>query len=185
MEERQILEAVQQGQTDRFAALVLHYEKKAYWTALQWVRDTHEALDLAQEAFLRAFRAIRSFDVSQPFFPWFHRILTNLCLTHLRKRRRVRSLSRVDADGEVRDLAISDEEWEPTRILEADERTAAFRKAFAQIGKRDQQILYLRHFQDLSYAEIAGVLDIPIGTVMSRLFYARQKLKKLLENELS
>jgi len=185
MEERQILEAVQQGRLESFAAIVVKYEKKAYFAALQWVRDSHEALDLAQEAFLRAFRAIRSFDTAQPFFPWFHRILVNLCKTHLKRRRRVRSLTTVDDQGESREIQVLDETLEPSQLVEQDERSAVFRKAFAQLGKRDQQILFLRHFQDLSYAEIAQCLEIPIGTVMSRLFYARRKLKDLLKDVMS
>jgi RNA polymerase sigma-70 factor (ECF subfamily) len=185
MEERALLEAVQAGRTEHFGVIIKEYQRRAYLVALPLVQDTHEALDLAQEAFLRAFRKIHTFDVEQPFFPWFYRILKNLCFSHLKRRRRSWSLTEKGEDGEVREREIPDVEFNPAILAERSDTTERFHIAFQQVPEKDREILYLRHFQDLAYAEIAQVLEIPIGTVMSRLFYARRKLKKLLEKDLS
>ena len=180
--EKEILEAVLAGQKERFEAIVIQYQGRAVTVAMGLVRNHNDAMDLCQDAFLRAYRALHSFDTSLPFFPWFYRILRNLCLSHLKRRRRTLSLTVRNRDDEENDIDIPSGAPDPADLLEKNEDIERCYASFGYLSFRDREILTLRHFQDLSYAEIAHSLDIPIGTVMSRLFYARKKLRERMES---
>jgi RNA polymerase sigma-70 factor (ECF subfamily) len=183
-EEQEVLEAVQSGRKERFEAIVVHYQRRAFRIAMSLVQNTQDAMDLAQEAFLRAFRAIQTFDTRQPFFPWFYRILRNLCLSHLKRRRRLFSLSGPKADEDDSDIEVPSDSPGPEVLAERSEKIDRFYAEFQTLPARDREILSLRHFENLTYAEIAAALEIPVGTVMSRLFYARRKLKERLGADL-
>jgi RNA polymerase sigma-70 factor (ECF subfamily) len=182
-DEREILEAVLRGRKELFEHIVRHYQAQSHAVAVALVRDTEDALDLCQDAFLRAYRGLRTFDLTQPFFPWFYRILRNLCLSYLKRRRPMFSLTRSLDDEEVQS-DVPDDARGPAALAEMTEEVAWMYRALERLPVKDREILALRHFQELSYAEIAEALDIPIGTVMSRLFYARRKLKERMEQEL-
>lgn len=180
--ERENLEAVLRGHKERFEPIVRQYQASAYSAALSLVGQPQDALDLCQEAFLRAYRALHTFDLTLPFFPWFYRILRNLCLSHLKRRqRRPLRLPSRSTEGEEEEIELAAATPCPGEILEQSEAIEHFRTAFARLGTRDREILSLRHFQELSYQQIARALEIPIGTVMSRLFYARRKLREIME----
>ncbi|MBN2226045.1 MAG: RNA polymerase sigma factor [candidate division Zixibacteria bacterium] len=157
-------------------ALVERYKKRAYYLALGMVGNTDEAYDISQEAFIRVFKSAHTFDPNQQFFPWFYSILRNLCLNCLQRRQ----------NRESRDVALDDCEY----LLEADsnpetaviqkEQVQRIRKALMRLDPDDREIIAMKHFRDCSYDEIAGLLKIQKGTVMSRLYYARKKLAKLL-----
>ena len=183
-EERAVLEDVVRGQKERFEAIVRHYQSRAQSIAVGLVGNRHDALDLSQDAFLRAFRAIRTFDLEQPFFPWFYRILRNVCLSHLKRRKRTVSLHAISRkDDEEVEVQIPDSTPGPDVLAEASEEQLILYAAIESLPVKDREILHLRHLQDLSYAQIAGALEIPVGTVMSRLFYARRRLRERLDQE--
>ncbi len=178
-----LMGAVKSGETGAFESLTALLRGRAYRVARSLVGSREDALDMTQETFMKVFRARATFRDGEPFLPWFHRILRNTCISHLRKTRRVRvtSLSADGPDGETIDWQVEDPAPGPEEKAERGERVDAFRAAFALLSARDREILTLREFEDLSYRQIAEALAIPEGTVMSRLFHARRRLRERLE----
>ncbi|MFH1279329.1 MAG: sigma-70 family RNA polymerase sigma factor [Candidatus Eisenbacteria bacterium] len=170
------------GDRDAFAPIVEAYKRRAYFTALGLVGDREEAYDLSQEAFVRAFRAIRRFDNSREFAPWFFRILRNLCASSLSRRsaRKTDSLDEMQEGG--RDFPAGDR-YRPDLLAERDETVERVWRGLASLDRKSREVIVLKDLQDYRYREIAEILEIPIGTVMSRLFHARQKLKTKLSEE--
>ncbi len=170
------------GDPAAFDELTSALRNRAFQLARAWVGSREDALELSQEAFLKTFRARDTYREGEPFLPWFHRILRNTCFSFLRstKRLRARSLSGGREEGEP-DWEITDTESPaPTDGLGAEERRTVFWQGFRRLAARDREILGLRHFQELTYSEIARELQIPEGTVMSRLFHARRRLREAL-----
>lgn len=154
-----------------FEDLVKRYMKRAYFIILGFTGDPEVSLDLSQEAFVSVFRSIKRFNPQYRFYPWFYKILKNLALNYMRRRRRETSLSG----------SISDNNYNPEVIRERDERKDAVWKAIWELEPGEREIIILKRFQELSYKDIAQILDCPVGTVMSRLYYARKKLKERVE----
>jgi len=176
-----LMALAKQGDRAAFDQLAVRLRGRAFHTALALVGSREDALEQAQEAFLKTWRARDTFRDGEPFLPWFHRILRNTCFSFLRKRKRIRVHSMtVTIEGEETDWEIADDQPAPGARLEHDEARQAFQRAFRRLSSRDREILSLRHFQDLAYREIALALDVPEGTVMSRLFHARRRLRDLL-----
>lgn len=177
-DERALLLRCQRGDREAFAPIVARHMRRAASFALAWTGNSDDALDLSQEAFARAFRAIGRFDLSRPFYPWFHRILRNLCLNHLARASRLHEVPLADDFDRAADRPGPEEE------LERAELRRAVWDAIRRLGAQDREILVLREWQDLTYAEIAAVLDIPRGTVMSRLHTARRRLREEWQSHL-
>jgi len=175
IDEAALIVRCQGGDRAAFEPIVTHYMRQAAAFALAWTGNPEDALDLSQEAFARAFRAISRFDPTRPFYPWFYRILRNLCWNHLGRAARLREVPLRDdfdrADGRPR----------PDAQLERQELRARVWEGLRQCKPSDREILILREFQGLTYAEIAAVLEIPQGTVMSRLHQARRRLRERLQ----
>lgn len=172
-----------QGDPAAFDELTLALRERAFRLARSWVGSREDALELSQEAFLKTYRARDTYRDGDPFLPWFHRILRNTCYSFLRRTKRVRprSLS-AGREPDEPDWDIADEDAPaPADGIGDEERRGLFWKGFRRLSPRDREILGLRHFQELTYAEIARVLGIPEGTVMSRLFHARARLRVALE----
>jgi len=170
------------GDADAFDELTQALRNRAFRLARAWVGSREDALELAQEAFLKTYRARDTYRDGEPFLPWFHRILRNTCFSFLRQSKRLRksSLSAGREEDEPDwEIADADEPAPEDGVGDA-ERRDAFWKGFQRLSARDREILGLRHFQELSYSEIARVLAIPEGTVMSRLFHARARLRAAL-----
>jgi len=181
----ELIVRTQAGDKEAFGIIVRRYMKRAYNAALAIVGEHHEAMDLSQEAFVRAYRGMKGFDTSMPFFPWYYRTLKNLWINRARKLRgiRTRSLSPPDdQDAAQLDVAAPDEG--PFVSVEKKEMSQILAREMAALGADKREILYLRHFENLSYKEIARLLDIPEGTVMSRLFGARAALRARMEKYL-
>lgn len=175
------IEESRNGNRQAFGRLVQLYMKTAYYSALSLVKNPDDALDLSQDAFLRAFRAMKRFKPGAKFYPWFHRILRNVCLTHLTKRgKRLDSVPLTQEDSE---------EWEfpdtkgidPSEQLQERDLEQRIWDALQTLGPNDCEIIVLKDYKDFSYAEIAEDLDIPIGTVMSRLYNARSRLREKIQ----
>lgn len=174
-----IIARVQQGDKEAFSVLVRQYMKPAYFSALAIVGSHDDALDLSQQAFIRAWKAIGSFELGRAFYTWYYRILRNLCLNFVRDRSvRAQPFSRYP---EVLEHKSSED-----NPLEATERAMLrerVRLAMGKLRSEEREIILLREFDGYSYDEIASLLECPVGTVMSRLYYARKHLKTLLEDE--
>ena len=164
------------GDKKAFRELVERHKKTAYRVALGLVGNRDDAHDISQEAFLRVYRSAGTFDQTQPFLPWFYTIIANLCRTWLR-RRTTRDYRTVDID-EASFLLVSDDDPEAT--VERKEQVAKLRECLMELSLADREIIMLQHFRNMPYDEIAETLNIPRGTVMSRLYYARKRLAKLM-----
>lgn len=151
---------------------------EAYFTALGFVGNREDARDLSQDAFVKAFEAKDRFDADKPFFPWFYRILKNHCLNFLKRRvKGHESLYFEDQPGKERYTSSTPS---PLEKLEKAERLRILRAAIDRLSVEHKEVIILKNFKGYSYAEIAELLEIPIGTVMSRLYYARKVLKEMI-----
>ena len=177
----QLMGRTKAGDRAAFDELVGLLRTRSFRLARSLVGSPEDALDLTQEAFLRAYRSRASYRDGESFMPWFHRILRNTCFSHLRRRSLVerRSLS-AGSDEDDGDWTLPDDEPPPSAGMEADEQASTFWSAFRALRATDREILALRHFEELSYRDIAQRLEIPEGTVMSRLFHARRRLREEL-----
>lgn len=181
-EEIRLVIRARRGDHRSFEALVDRYMGKSVMIAVSYVRNRDDALELAQEAFYRVFKALDSFREGEPFAPWFYRILRNTCLNFLEKRRLRRTTS-IHGHGEDEgDLPLPAGCLQPHEAAVGGETRRQFWLALEQLPQKHREILLLRHFDELDYQSIADVLQIPIGTVMSRLFHARQKLRNLMSD---
>jgi RNA polymerase sigma-70 factor (ECF subfamily) len=178
-DENAALAAAVKGDRVAFGRLVRAYQRRAYAIAYSYVSNREDALELSQEAFVRAFRAMAHFDTKMPFYPWLYRIVRNACLNHLKRKRR-RGETSLDAMLDT-GFDATDERPSPEAASENDELRIAIQRAMTRLTSDQQEIIRLRHFLELSYAEIAACLGIPQGTVMSRLHAARKALRRAIE----
>ena len=170
--EREILELVKKGNREAYQEIVSRYMKTAYYIALGLVHNHQDALDISQEAFVRAFRRIKSFNAERRFFPWFYQLMKNLCIDHLKRTSRMKE---VPLDGiQVLDEKKEDEEMK--RVLW---------KGIEELAFEEREVIILRYFRQLSYQEISEIVGKPIGTVMSSLYYAKKRLKGIVAKYLA
>lgn len=168
-----------------FEVLVERYQQRAARLAFRYVKNQEDARDIAQEAFVRVFRSIKDFRNESKFYTWFYRILVNLSLDHLRRNKLEASeyqdglllRSQSAAEGQQKKTNPREELWKK-------ERREAIGSAISTLPDDQKTTVILREIDGLSYEEIAQVTKVPIGTVMSRLFYARRKLQDKLKEYL-
>ncbi len=172
-----LIAASQQGDPAAFGEIVRRYQRAVHRLAWSLTRNASDADDLAQETFVRAWGAIGRFDTGQPLYPWLARIVTNQAFSLFRTRRRRPETS-------IQPLVEAGQQWgvddDPAEHAARGERDARLRACFDQLAPEHQAVLALRAVQDLSYDQIAHVLGVPIGTVMSRLSRGRVELKRRL-----
>jgi len=180
-EEREWLRNVGEGDRDAFGQLVSRYMRRAYYGALGLVGSHADALDLSQEAFVRAFAARASIDPERPFYTWYYQILRRLCFNQGRDRRNRQRLQD-EAQSWLVDEAAAGGSGTPEQNTERKQKQWAIRSAIEDLPDAEREIIVLRELEELSYQEIAELLEIPKGTVMSRLYTARKRLaEKLVE----
>jgi RNA polymerase sigma-70 factor (ECF subfamily) len=184
-ETTRLMRAVKLGDRSAFELLVESVRARAFHVAAGLVGSRDDALELCQEAFVKVFRARETFRDGEPFLPWFHRILRNTCFSFLRSNKRLRaaSLDATDADDPRGAWEIASDDAPVGERLEKQELAERFRRALERLGARDREILALRHFDELSYRDIARALGVPEGTVMSRLFHARRRLRDVIGDD--
>lgn len=168
-----LVERCRHGDRDAFAALVVRYQRPVYNAAWWVLRNADDASDVAQIVFLKVAERLDEFDPQYRFFSWIYRIAVNESLNLLR-----RSAREVALDDEV-DLP-GPESDDPERQASEAERNGRVRGAVMRMSVNDRTVLMLRHFSELSYHEIAAILDLDERTVKSRLFEARQRLRGVL-----
>lgn len=181
-DDRQLIGLAQGGEQAAFEELVRRYRQPAYRAAFALVGNVEDAMDVTQEAFIRAFRAIGRFELGRPFFPWMYRIVRNLGLSYLKQRRQsgfTVSLDESKPNGRL--LEVAGEGPSPREEYSQGELERHLSEALDSLKPEDREIVVLRDVQGHAYKEIAALLEIPIGTVMSRLYYARDRLRKKME----
>ena len=166
MDDAEAIRGCQQGDREAFRHLVERYQRRAIAHAMTILLNRDDAEDAVQDAFIDAFRAIGTFDTSRTFYPWFYVLLRNRCYKMAAGRRRTESLDEALLLTSQRGVA--------------DDTRFALEKALQSLTREEREIVLLKHFSGLSYDELAVHLQIPRGTVMSRLFYARQRLQSKL-----
>jgi RNA polymerase sigma-70 factor (ECF subfamily) len=185
--DRALVRAAQKGDQQAFRALVERYQRRVVQLALGMTKDPDEAMDIAQETFVRVHRYLPSFKGDSSFFTWTYRIAMNLCLDAQRRRGR---LERVDLEqGDEAEIeaamdAPSAALAGPQRQALNSELRARMTDALASLSENHRAILLLREVEGLSYEDLAKVLGIRKGTVMSRLFHARLKMQNKLREYL-
>ena len=185
MEEREIIERVVAGDSDAFGLLVEKYQTKVYNLTLRMCGNEDDAFDLSQDAFVRAWRSLGSFQFESSFSTWLFRLTSNICLDYLRakKRRAAVSLTMSGDEEEETQLDIPDPGIGPEEAAIAAEDKRLLMEALNSLPADQRQIITLRAINDLSYAEIAQILNLQEGTVKSRLSRARTALRnKLLQS---
>jgi RNA polymerase sigma-70 factor (ECF subfamily) len=174
--------AAQKGDMGAFEELVARHRDQIYARAFSMVRNEDEALDLSQEAWVKGWQRLAQFHGEASFATWMTRIVINLCLDQLRKQKRQRAESIEVLEEEVGGI----ERFMPVTLpnpaagLERMELKERIDRALDQLSPEQRAVLVLHEFEDLEYKDIAGRMGCSIGTVMSRLFYARRKLASLL-----
>lgn len=172
-----LISACQKGDQAAFGEIVRRYQRAVHRLAWTLTRNASDADDLAQETFVRAWGAIGRFERGLPLYPWLARIVTNQAFTLFRHRRR-RPESSIEPHLEAgREWGVDDD---PADHSARAEQGRQLRECFAELAAEHQAVLALRAVQDLSYDEIAQALNVPAGTVMSRLSRARADLKRRL-----
>jgi RNA polymerase sigma-70 factor (ECF subfamily) len=168
------------GDPAAFAALFEKYREKIYRVAFGYLHDQEEALDIAQEAFIKAFRNLDGFEGKSGFYTWLTQIAINLAIDARRKRtrRKIVALEEYMESGEK--LGGTTEPLSPERRLSEKETRERYFEALEQLSEKHRTVFLLHTVEGMAYKEIAETLEISIGTVMSRLHYARKRLQELL-----
>lgn len=177
-----LVKSARNGDTAAFEELVARHRDKIYARALSMMRNEDEAIDLSQEAWVKAWQRIGQFHGESSFSTWLMRIVINLCLDELRKqkRRRAESIEEMDDESGGVERQMPAITVNPTERLERGELRQRIDRALNQLSAEHRAVLVLHEFEEMEYKEIAKAVGCSIGTVMSRLFYARRKLAALL-----
>jgi RNA polymerase sigma-70 factor (ECF subfamily) len=181
-DDHSLVEACRAGRTEAFSLLVQRYQGRLYPTIARLVGSADDAEDILQDAFVRAFEKLDQFQGESSFYTWIYRIAVNLALSGHR-RRRVRSLLRLGGrrpSGGDSHPADESAESDPSAPLERAERERIVRAALDRLGPEHRAVVLLKDFDGRRYEEISAILDIPVGTVRSRLHRARCELRDRL-----
>ena len=185
MTEQELVARAKAGDQDAFGQLVLDHQNKVYTLAFRMVNDREEAADLAQEAFLKAWQGLSSFQGESSFSTWVYRLTTNVCIDFLRRQKRrqerLSPLSLDDEEGAWPEPA--DWEQDPHRRLEQTELNRAVARGLEALPDHHRQVLVMRELSGLSYQEIGQALGLDLGTVKSRIARSRLALRKILERD--
>jgi RNA polymerase sigma-70 factor (ECF subfamily) len=177
-----LVKAARRGDLMAFEELVARHRDKIYARAMNMMRNEEDAVDLSQEAWVKGWQRLKQFQGGSSFSTWMTRIVINLCLDQLRRQKRLRSESIEEMDAEAggveRHLPVVT--INPTERLERRELRARIDAALGQLSDAHRTALVLHEFEDMEYKEIALAMECSIGTVMSRLYYARRKMAVLL-----
>jgi RNA polymerase sigma-70 factor (ECF subfamily) len=182
MNEEKLIRAVQEGDTELFAELIPTHKGRIFATLLGILKNTEDAKDLTQEVFLKAFRRIERFEFRSSFHTWLHRIAVNAAIDFKRKRKNKIMLG-IDENKGGLDVLLKDAAVKPRETFPPIERETQklIMEAIHALDPMHRAIIQMREVEGYSYKEIAQQLKITQGTVMSRLFYARRKLKEHLQ----
>jgi len=183
VDDRELVLGAKRGDRDAFKTLFERYHRRAYALALGVVRHPDDALDVVQDAFIKAHRYLDKFEGNSSFYTWLYRIVMNLAIDHLRKHRRVKPVeldeTRIDNDGDD-PLLPRILGGNPGRALQDKQLRARIDRALDELSDNHRSVLVMRELEGLSYEEMAPALSCSKGTIMSRLFHARRNMQKQL-----
>ena len=179
-DEAELIERATAGDAKAFGVLVERYQRRVVGVAMAVVHDQEDALELAQEAFVRAFENLGKFESRSSFSTWLYRITANIAIDFRRRERRHPTLRGEEAENEIQRLPSRfGDSFKETQRSETAKR---IKEALAQLTPEHRAAILLREVEGLSYDEISDVLQCPRGTVMSRLHYARNHLRQILKD---
>lgn len=178
MTEKELVRAAAGGDESAFSELVRIYENKAYHLALRMVSNPEDAYDVAQDAFLAAWRGLPSFRGESGFSTWLYRLVSNAAIDHLRRTKHQRG--NVSLDDEELNLDAPDDSPTPQEAAEENDLKQAVAAGLRELSDDHRTVLVMREVQELSYEEIAASLQLDLGTVKSRISRARTHLRKIL-----
>lgn len=181
--DEQLVAWAKDGDAEAFEELIHRHRDKVYARAMIMMRNEGDALDLSQEAWVKSWQRLRQFQGESTFLTWMTRIIINLCLDQLRRQKRMRAESIEEMQEEVGGVErlMPVEDAKPTEGLESEEVRRRIDEALGKLTDAHRTVLVMHEFEGLEYKEIARRVGISIGTVMSRLFYARRRLATLLQ----
>ncbi|MFN3409802.1 MAG: RNA polymerase sigma factor [Limisphaerales bacterium] len=183
-EDKALVAWAQQGDMQAFEELVARHRDKIYARAFSMMRNEQDAIDLSQEAWVKAWQRLAQFQGESSFATWMTRITINLCLDLLRKQKRLRAESieemNEESGGVERQMPVVT--VNPTEGLERTELRKRIDAAMEKLSYEHRTVLVLHEFEEMEYKQIAKVMGCSIGTIMSRLFYARRRLAALLQD---
>ena len=175
--ERELIRKCKTGDARFYEPLVRAYEPAGLRLAMAMMGNVEDARDALQDAFVKTYESLHRFDLRRPFGPWFFQILRNQCRDHLRSRKSRFQRETID---ERLDLRPADSEAGPERVHQRATAKDSLWQGLAAIGEEHREIIVLKELQGFRYSEIAQILEIPEGTVASRLYHARHALKEAL-----
>jgi RNA polymerase sigma-70 factor (ECF subfamily) len=187
-----LVEACRAGDRRAFKFLMVRYQRKVYSVAFGYLRNQEDALDVVQEAFIKVHRYLAKFEGNSSFYTWLYRIVTNLCIDHLRKSKRHRAL---EFDDKLRHESKGGETLgthhrplsamgDPASVLQRQEILDAVQEGLQYLSDKHRAVIIMRELQGMSYAEMATTMGCSKGTIMSRLFHARRNMQKILSEKL-
>jgi RNA polymerase sigma-70 factor (ECF subfamily) len=178
----QLVQAARGGALEAFEELVARHRDQIYARAFSMMRDEQDAIDLSQEAWIKGWQRLAQFQGDASFTTWLTRITINLCLDELRKKKRHRtdSVEEMDEDSGGVERQMPVVLANPTERLERAELRTKIDAALGQLSAEHRTVMVLHEFEDMDYKTIAQTVGCSMGTVMSRLFYARRKMAALL-----
>ena len=186
-DDRKLVRAAQKGDAQAFRELVVKYQRRVFQLALGMLKDPDDAMDISQETFVRVHRYLPSFKGDSSFFTWTYRIAMNLCLDAQRRKGRAERIDATEGDEAEIEAAMDPPSAAlagPQRATLNNELKEKIEEALQGLSENHRSILLLREVEGLSYEDLAKVLGIRKGTVMSRLFHARLKMQKKLREYL-
>lgn len=176
-----LIDEVLRGRTDAFGELIQPYQDRLYNTLYRMVGSADDAAELFQEALIRAYRGLATYHGDASFYTWFYRVALNVVFTD-RRRQRISVVSTESTKGTVRfDLPDGSETSRPGHGMEVADKQRLVQQALSEVAEMYRAVLVLKDIDGLKYEEIALILDIPVGTVRSRLHRARCELKEKLQ----
>ena len=184
MSEEQLIRRAQQGDNGAFEELLLLHQKKVYNLCLRMSANTDDALDLSQEAFIRAWCSLGQYQFEASFSTWLFRLTSNICIDFLRRKKRRQETSLTesyDDSDEGAELSVPDAQPGPEQQAMTNETKIELARAMEQLSPEHREILQLRVVEDLQYEQIADILGVRVGTVKSRLARARLSFRKILK----
>tara|TARA_R110002095_G_scaffold3047_1_gene10637 strand:- start:617 stop:1201 length:585 start_codon:yes stop_codon:yes gene_type:complete len=178
-----LVKLVKQGNKKAFDELVLKYQRRVVQLVMRYVRDSSEAQDVAQESFIKAYKALANFRGDSAFYTWLYRIAVNTAKNHLVSRARRSSANEIElADAENFENAFQLKNNDtPEHLLLSEEIRLTIQKAIEELPEELKQAIRYRELDGMSYADIAKKMDCPVGTVRSRIFRAREAVDKIIE----
>ncbi len=178
--EQHLVQRARKGDQEAFAALVTEHQHYIYNLALRMLKNEQEALDLAQETFVRAWTALHNFRGQSQFRTWLYRIATNLCYNRLPNLRGSLNDLGDDVISEIPETDVAFDN--PAHEFESRELRSYLHQAIAELDENYRLLISLRYQNELSYEEIASTLNLPLGTVKTGLFRAKEQLRRALES---